>query len=397
MTKKNKPNIKVDLESVIRTNFESFKNGDFSMLTDEETKAFYRYINTFLLRYKNVFSYNEQQDLIHEIFQHMIQSKMFNLDINKETKPTTYLGILIDTKIKTIIRDRTMDKRKIHYNGKLLSYDYLIRKDSDNTETPLINLIPFDDYDPNKEFIESTSNKYRQCSEKAIKQNTILYDIYVKNKKIEDIAIEQKKSYDNMRKWILNAKNQVKIDLAEEGFFDNKRHNVHEDYDLEYTRKIISEKGVSYVNMVDEVPTSVIADYLNIEEESIISKTVTDKKKLQDKLELLTSINESGKKGKLIKKVIFAILNTSKNIDSLPDKYFEVINNLLIEDKILGQICNYHTKFKQVYIKNGYTNDEIDEIIDDHIELAKKSFREKTNRASNTSISTNTIKTKTLI
>ena len=29
-----------------------------------------------------------------------------------------------------------------------------------------------------------------------------------------------------MRKWILNAKNQVKIDLAEEGFFDNKRHNV---------------------------------------------------------------------------------------------------------------------------------------------------------------------------
>lgn len=43
-----KKEYKVDLDQVIRKNFASFKQGDFSMLTDDETRAFLRYIGFFV-------------------------------------------------------------------------------------------------------------------------------------------------------------------------------------------------------------------------------------------------------------------------------------------------------------------------------------------------------------
>lgn len=42
---------KVDLDQVIRKNFSSFQEGDFSMLTDEETQAFLKYIGFFVRHY----------------------------------------------------------------------------------------------------------------------------------------------------------------------------------------------------------------------------------------------------------------------------------------------------------------------------------------------------------
>ena len=133
-----KKEYKVDLEKVIRENFSSFKEGDFSMLTDEETTAFLSYINYYIREFGNASGYFKEYelrdgDLAHEVFLWLVNNKLSTMELSDEYKATFQFRKQVRWCLNMIIDSRKTLIRKANYGENIYSLDDKIKIKANKT------------------------------------------------------------------------------------------------------------------------------------------------------------------------------------------------------------------------------------------------------------------------
>ena len=368
-------NYKIDLNEVIRKNIDSFKEGDFSMLSDDETMAFLNFIGRFVIEYGRYFEKDEYDDIVYDVFLRVMQSKLYNLDIDRKEKPTTYLGLIVKGSLNHIIKERETHKRKINYNQFVkVSLDAPISKN----EVKRINLnrIPANQRNILDDYQDET---YKSFMLSLCKKDELLRLYFVENMTYDKIAgLLGNKSRESARQKINKSLAFLKMELAEAGYFDKVEVDEKDKAEYFYIRKRITQNGITSAHVVDEVSIETLSKYLNIDQEYINSKILDDGRQLSEILLQKINLKTRNSPIKSMLELYYNIFGEySKNFDKIPEEWLKyATENIMLNDYLKYYFVYPHQYNKGLSIINKKTlsDEEFEDIVYENVYKLKESL-----------------------
>ncbi len=361
---------KVDLDQVIRKNFESFQEGDFSMLTDEETNAFLRYIGFFVDFYLRKWGGSAQYikdyelrdgDIVHEIFLQLINSKLANMKLTDEYKATSEFIKPIKWYLGMIIESRSRHIRKGNYGNNYYSLD---NKINDEDDEEMMHFFASSDPSPLENYIKEKDEVYYNYLRYRIDKEPVFKMYFEKNMTLTDMAKELRVTQPYVFRLLNKKLDFLKLDLAEMGYLDKVKLADYEQMEYEHVVRAIQKQGVLgvYACNDDVLTPKKMSKYLKVSDTNFSMKINEDTRVVVDKLKK-NGVRIMRENRRTVVKLFLSLMeNGSKGFVDLPDDLIKDVYSMIKSDKTLVNYYIYSTNAKNC--KKYWANKGLDVTID---------------------------------
>lgn len=147
---------------------------------------------------------------------------------------------------------------------------------------------------------------------------------YIQGKSSMEIALEKNIPQREVCRLIKRELSIIKVMMAENNIFEEKNFKNNSVY-FEYLRKRISDKGVAFVHVNDEVPVSHIAFAIGVKSDAV-HHTITENRRIIRGLLAHKGITPTKKCVDIYIKVFGGYYDS---YDQIPDNYLEKLNTLI--------------------------------------------------------------------
>lgn len=334
----------IDLNKLIRDNYESVKNGTYDWSSnDEAVKVLYRFAGK-IVSNLNTTNLN-RDDLIQEMVTRVFSHVLKNIDYDKCSNFSTYIYGCMQYNAYTFIKN-------MRNNDKELSLDAQIDKDMD---FDFLSMFSDENPTPWDRLLEESNNEFYSVLKEAIKEDEVLKYYYIDGLNKKEIVSLYNNQYIRMK--IKNQKEILKMKMYENGTLDlynvinienllkgdkkqgMKIYNVLKDKGLLY---LLYNTGVSVEDVCEsfDVQKNTIRVLVN-EKVSNIIKSLEDKGVAKSKLfvrfiirakpELLYEVDQMDER--IINETIEKIVKDKKLYDWLSQGRTNAINEKRITNR----------------------------------------------------------------
>lgn len=366
------------LNDIIKEKYDYLKQGDFSVLTDEETTQFLKFIGSFV--YKNpYFKINEKEDVTYDIFHNIIDDKLANMDIDNFENTTTYLGFLVRREIRNIVAYRNTLKRQGDFNKD--SLNETLQSQKSNKPKEKFGLIKSNEKTPLEQVLfEEKMQKY-DTVKKYFEKYPYLNMYYTQGVTFQEIGDEYGVTRETIRIKLNRERAFVKIDMAEDGIFDLlETKNDENKYLYDYIKKRIAKDGITSVYVNDEVDLKTLADIFGESENNVYGRIKQDFYKVYDIIDEVCHLNVPKTNRTAIVKVYVNIFDKYiKNFDKVPKDIIYETNLMIKNTKGKTFVKNMYAEGAiNAYVKNNsITKEEFMNIANSYLETVKNTTQKR--------------------
>lgn len=366
------------LNDIIKEKYDYLKQGDFSVLTDEETTQFLKFIGAFV--YKNpYFKINEKEDVTYDIFHNIIDDKLANMDIDNFENITTYLGFLVRREIRNIVAYRNTLKRKGDFNKD--SLNETLESQKSNKPKEKIGLIKSNEKTPLEQVLfEEKMQKY-DTVKKYFEKYPYLNMHYTQGVTFREICDKYGAAKFYIKERTDRERAFAKIDMAEDGIFDLlETKNDENTYLYDYIKKRIAKDGIASVYINDEVDIKTLADIFGEPENNVYARIKQDFYKVYDIIDKTCHLNLPKDRRTPIVKVYVNIFDKYiKNFDKVPRDIIYETNLMIKNNKGKVFLKNMYAEGTiNAYVKNNsITKEEFMNIANSYLETVKNTTQKR--------------------
>lgn len=376
----------IDIFQVFKREIDNLRKGDLSGFSNEETESILNCIYTIISKSYHTLL-NEIDDIKNEVYcRLMSNSKGFqNLDTEKNFK--SYIYSMINTSILLILRDQNSNRNKANSDVYRLDLDEII--DEDN-ETSKLDMIESNLRQPMEELEYQTGKEYYNLFVKKAEKYPCFKMRYIDGLSLSKISEIVNKPSGAVQLQVIREKALIKMEMAEEGFFDNPRENIPLDIVVKI-RESVSKYGITATCMADYIPfidepaydewvIEQIRNVLNIPRsgnDSIKAKIAEDRSKISKRLKEEKCLDLYGRI-LYLRLYLYLFKEQAKNFDSIPSGQLHYVYDYIKNNDFLK--CYYYypeqnITSKRFFEKLNLTEDEKEDIAIEEVTKLKANLQ----------------------